>query len=75
MKYLNAGLKESQAVHETSSRPLAQFDLILSWTTWKWLWATWNHNEMSKQPICERIGHGWRFNALHRTANQWKLTQ
>ena len=53
------------AVHETSSSPFAQFDLILGWTTWKWLWATWNYNEMLKQPICERIGHGWRFHALH----------
>ena len=53
------------AVHETSSSPFAQFDLILGWTTWKWLWATWNYNEMLKQPICERIGHGWRFHALY----------
>ena len=44
--------------------PFAQFDLIWGWTTWKWLWATWNYNEMLKQPICERIGHGWRFHAL-----------
>ena len=51
-------------MHETSSSPFAQFDLILGWTTWKWLWATWNYNEMLKQPICERIGHGWRFHAL-----------
>ena len=28
------------AVHETTSRPLAQFDLILNWTTWELLWAT-----------------------------------
>ena len=58
------------AVHETSSSPFAQFDLILGWTTWKWLWATWNYNEMLKQPICERIGHGWRFHALHWDSNK-----
>ena len=51
-------------VHETSSNPFAQFDLILGWTSWKWLGATWNYNEMLKQPICEWIGHGWRFHAL-----------
>ena len=27
-------------VHETTGRPLAQFDLILNWTTWELLWAT-----------------------------------
>ena len=59
-----SGICRALAVHETSSSPFAQFDLILGWTTWKWLWATWNYNEMLKQPICERIGHGWRFHAL-----------
>ena len=53
------------SVHETSSSPFAQFDLILGWTTWKWLWAIWNYNEMLKQPICERIVHGWRFHARY----------
>ena len=28
------------AVHEIASRPLAQFDLILAWASWKLLWAT-----------------------------------
>ena len=28
------------SVHETTGRPLAQFDLILNWTTWELLWAT-----------------------------------
>ena len=28
------------AVHEMASRPLAQFDLILAWASWKLLWAT-----------------------------------
>ena len=60
---------KENAVHETSSSPFAQFDLILGWTTWKWLWATWNYNEMLKQPICERIGHGWRFHALKTYAD------
>ena len=27
-------------VHEMASRPLAQFDLILAWASWKLLWAT-----------------------------------
>ena len=64
-----------RSVHETSSSPFAQFDLILGWITWKWLWATWNYNEMLKQPICERIGHGWRFHALSGiglTLHKWQ---
>ena len=28
------------SVYDLASRPLAQFDLISSWTTWKCLWAT-----------------------------------
>ena len=27
-------------VHEMASHPLAQFDLILAWASWKLLWAT-----------------------------------
>ena len=65
-------LNAAKTVHETSSSPFAQFDLILGWTTWKWLWATWNYNEMLKQPICERIGHGWRFHALQKYTLIWK---
>ena len=50
-------------------------------STWFWvellgngcdLWATWNYNEMLKQPICERIGHGWRFHALC-TGGGWAI--
>ena len=39
------------AVHETTGRPLAQFDLILNWTTWELLWATKIYNEIHKHPI------------------------
>ena len=62
-------------MHETSSSPFAQFDLILGWTTWKWLWATWNYNEMLKQPICERIGHGWKFHALVTERTQFSKSR
>ena len=66
-------LSEPMTVHETSSSPFAQFDLILGWTTWKWLWASWNSNEMLKQPICEQIGHGWRFHALQWWLDYWHI--
>ena len=33
-------LANTMSVHETTGRPLAQFDLILNWTTWELLWAT-----------------------------------
>ena len=33
-------LLEDPTVHEMASRPLAQFDLILAWASWKLLWAT-----------------------------------
>ena len=39
--YLNqCWLIMSKAVHDMASRPLAQFDLILAWASWKLLWAT-----------------------------------
>ena len=34
-----------------ASRPLAQFDLILAWASWKSQWATQNDNEMSRLDI------------------------
>ena len=35
-----ANERRRYTVHETTGRPLAQFDLILNWTTWELLWAT-----------------------------------
>ena len=40
-----------EPVHDLACRPLAQFDLISSWTTWKLLWVTYDYNEMLKHPI------------------------
>ena len=51
------------SVHEMASRPLAQFDLILAWASWKCERLTIIMKYTNIQ-FCERLGHGWQFHPL-----------
>ena len=66
MKKLASLYWDMSPVHEMASRPLAQFDLILAWASWKLLWAIEIIMECTNIQFCERLGHGWQFHPLFR---------